>query len=260
MSVTSRMPSVPHAFGASSSPRFGPQRDDTARVSFYVRVETRWGDAVIITGSSEQLGGWAPGRGLRLSTDAQTYPVWRCSEPLVMSRLDVEYKVVIMRAPDAAPEWELLDDNRNRILPLTRLDPQVTTRTPRPHPYPYQLHPGPSPSPNPNTRPELAGDRGAGLGGSLLGSGFCSGSDRSDRPHACAAAAAVRPHAVLHRSHAAAPAGEPRRCAAAAAELGPRTPLPAARRQRRPRHRPQKFQRQLALRCGTAKATGPAAP
>jgi len=117
------MPPPVHV-GASSSLRLGPQRGDTACVSFNVCVETRWGDTVVITGSSEQLGGWAPERGLRLSTDKQTYPVWRCSEPLVMSRLDVEYKVVIMRAPDATPEWEPLDDNR--VLPLTRLESQVT--------------------------------------------------------------------------------------------------------------------------------------
>ena len=115
-------------FGAASSesPPLGPHSGPTARVSFNVCVETRWGDTVVITGSSEQLGHWQPERGLRLSTNEHTYPAWRCSEPLVMSRLDVEYKLVIMRAPNATPEWEPLDDNRNRVLPLTRLGPTVS--------------------------------------------------------------------------------------------------------------------------------------
>lgn len=146
------MPPPVHV-GASSSLRLGPQRGDTACVSFNVCVETRWGDTVVITGSSEQLGGWAPERGLRLSTDKQTYPVWRCSEPLVMSRLDVEYKVVIMRAPDATPEWEPLDDNR--VLPLTRLESQVTlTRHPSPAPVPRTRTAYPHPNPNTSTRLE----------------------------------------------------------------------------------------------------------
>ena len=125
--MTMAMPPPIHVGSGPVSPRLGPHRGpDTARVSFNVAVETRWGDTVVITGSSEQLGRWQPERGLRLTTDEHTYPAWRCSEPLVMSRLDVEYKVVIMRAPNATPEWEPLDDNQNRLLPLTRLDPTVS--------------------------------------------------------------------------------------------------------------------------------------
>ena len=124
--MTLAMPAPIHG-AASVSPRLGPNRGpDTARVSFNVCVETRWGDAVVITGSSEQLGRWQPERGLRLTTDEHTYPAWRCSQPLVMSRRDLEYKIVIIRAPNATPEWEPLDDNQNRVLPLTRLDPTVS--------------------------------------------------------------------------------------------------------------------------------------
>ena len=100
-----------------------PPKDDTAYVSFKVTAETRWGDAVVIVGSCDQLGSWAPSRGLRLSTDERTYPMWRC-QPTPIARNPAEYKVVILRAPGSELEWEPLAENRS--LRLDQLEQQVT--------------------------------------------------------------------------------------------------------------------------------------
>ena len=89
------------------------------RCSFEVRCEnTLFGDTVVIAGSTEQFGSWRPERGLRLTTDEQSFPIWRC-EPLlraVNADEEIEYKFVIVRG-DGSHAWEPLGANRRLILP-----------------------------------------------------------------------------------------------------------------------------------------------
>ena len=68
-------------------------------VSFQVQADTRWGDTVALVGSTEQLGAWAPDRGLALCTDAASYPVWRLPTAQLLAVGAVyEFKFVILRA------------------------------------------------------------------------------------------------------------------------------------------------------------------
>ena len=55
-----------------------------ARVLFEVRTETVFGEIVYIVGSTPQLGAWNPKRGIRMTTNEDTYPIWRC-EPLLLN-------------------------------------------------------------------------------------------------------------------------------------------------------------------------------
>ena len=112
----------------SRSDRSFPELDDDGRnalttqrlfvrASIECRVETNWGDTVVVCGSTEQLGSWKPDRALRMATDETIYPVWRC-EPLLLCSDAIEFKFVILRAGGPA-EWEPLP--HNRPLPLSEL-------------------------------------------------------------------------------------------------------------------------------------------
>jgi len=89
----------------------------TRLVSFQVKAETRWGDTVLLVGSTPQLGSWAPERGLELSTDGALYPMWRLPTAQALAIAEVhEFKFVIRRVPhEGRPggvEWEPLPENR----------------------------------------------------------------------------------------------------------------------------------------------------
>jgi len=108
---------------APSHPTFGfappPSAAAAAAVlSFEVKCETRWGDTVVLVGSTESFGGWQPARGQRLHTDAASYPLWRLAELQVPADLaGLEYKVVILRGGEGgAVEWEPIDRNRRMSL------------------------------------------------------------------------------------------------------------------------------------------------
>lgn len=80
--------------------------------AFEVIVETRWGDAVVLVGSSKELGEWKPHQGLKMSTDCSCYPTWHVKADLVE---ESEYKFVILRAEqhgNCVVEWEPLLFNR----------------------------------------------------------------------------------------------------------------------------------------------------
>lgn len=87
------------------------------QVAFSMRVETHFGDTAVLVGSTPQLGAWQPERGVRMSTDENTYPMWH-----VLLLLDceddptsLEYKVVILRARGQV-DWEELPNNRHLSL------------------------------------------------------------------------------------------------------------------------------------------------
>ena len=59
--------------------------------SFEVRAETQWGETVVVVGSAAALGSWNPAHGLRMTTNAGQYPVWRC-DPLLLCADELEFK------------------------------------------------------------------------------------------------------------------------------------------------------------------------
>jgi hypothetical protein len=83
------------------------------RVRFEVKAETRWGDTVAVVGSSASLGTWDPQRGLKLSTDGRSYPLWRGECVLEDVNAPIEYKVVILRTAGGGVDWEPLASNRS---------------------------------------------------------------------------------------------------------------------------------------------------
>lgn len=109
--------------GASSSrtasaPAPASPVSSSTRCAFDVTVETQWGDSIVLCGSSEELGCWAPARGLRLQTCPDTYPVWSGSVEL-SGDMPVEFKVVRLRGVGA--EWEPLAANRRlELVPRPR--------------------------------------------------------------------------------------------------------------------------------------------
>ena len=95
-------------------PPLAPHKPKLAslRVSFEAKVDTAWGDSVVVVG--DKLGNWDPTQGgLALHTDAATYPIWRASTEL--PPVSCEYKLIILRAErDGKREivWEPIDGNR----------------------------------------------------------------------------------------------------------------------------------------------------
>jgi hypothetical protein len=78
----------------------------TVKVDFNVVAKTHFGQDVYIVGNTEELGGWGEnGPGLKLETDASTYPNWRSATVEVPLGTRFEYKVV-KRNADGKLEWE----------------------------------------------------------------------------------------------------------------------------------------------------------
>eukprot|EP00928_Gymnodinium_smaydae_P069051 TRINITY_DN5241_c0_g1_i4.p1 TRINITY_DN5241_c0_g1~~TRINITY_DN5241_c0_g1_i4.p1 ORF type:complete len:456 (-),score=72.00 TRINITY_DN5241_c0_g1_i4:187-1554(-) len=80
-------------------------------VSVSVTVETRFGDRVVIVGSSDALGAWRPWHGTDIWTDETTYPVWSGNVQLdqndfdALQRGNLEFKFVVLQ-PHGAVLWE----------------------------------------------------------------------------------------------------------------------------------------------------------
>ena len=79
---------------------------------------TRWGDSVVLCGSSASLGEWHLSGAWPLTTDKKSFPVWKATIPL--NAQASECKLVIVRSSSTA-EWEPLSDNR-------KLPPSTLTR------------------------------------------------------------------------------------------------------------------------------------
>jgi len=102
------------------------------RTNLCARVETQWGDKLLVVGSSQQLGAWQPEQtSVVLTTSKDAYPYWSCAVELELPAdgSTLEYKLVLVRASCVhghgegkrqlmAPvvEWELLPENR-RLAP-----------------------------------------------------------------------------------------------------------------------------------------------
>mmetsp|Transcript_57226 Transcript_57226/g.94614 ORF Transcript_57226/g.94614 Transcript_57226/m.94614 type:complete len:300 (-) Transcript_57226:309-1208(-) len=85
--------------------------------SFEVVVDTLWGDTVLLVGSSPQLGTWDCTKGVRLATDASTYPTWHVENIKVSPAVGqhIEYKFVILRANGGVCEWEQRDNRQLKV-------------------------------------------------------------------------------------------------------------------------------------------------
>lgn len=83
------------------------------KVNFDVVARTNWGQDVYIVGNTPELGGWgATGPGLKLETDASTYPSWKARDVELPLGSTLEYKV-IKRSADGRVDWE---PGRNAVL------------------------------------------------------------------------------------------------------------------------------------------------
>ena len=87
-----------------------PASPPVMKLSISASVVTTFGDTAVVVGSVAQLGGWDPSRGLRLSTDADSYPTWT-GHVAIDCGGECEFKLVILRA-DGGVEWEPLEHNR----------------------------------------------------------------------------------------------------------------------------------------------------
>lgn len=90
------------------------------QLTIEAKTETQWGDTVVLVGSTAQLGSWQPSRGIRLCTDASSYPVWSVTLPLdaiTAGDAPPEFKLVILRASSEV-EWEPLPGNRRMVPPV----------------------------------------------------------------------------------------------------------------------------------------------
>lgn len=76
------------------------------KVNFDVVARTNWGQDVYVVGNTPELGGWgADGPGLKLDTDAGTYPSWKAKDIELPLGTTLEYKV-IKRSADGRVDWE----------------------------------------------------------------------------------------------------------------------------------------------------------
>lgn len=113
---------------ADGSPRLAPAKDrqmmerrksysalgapNQTIVTFEVRHDApKEGEEVCVVGNRDQLGMWDPANGLRLTTTAETFPIWRADVELGASNEFVEYKLA-HRTADKQVIWEFNEGNR----------------------------------------------------------------------------------------------------------------------------------------------------
>eukprot|EP00746_Dinoflagellata_sp_MGD_P032258 gnl/MRDRNA2_/MRDRNA2_17677_c0_seq1.p1 gnl/MRDRNA2_/MRDRNA2_17677_c0~~gnl/MRDRNA2_/MRDRNA2_17677_c0_seq1.p1 ORF type:complete len:717 (-),score=156.47 gnl/MRDRNA2_/MRDRNA2_17677_c0_seq1:199-2349(-) len=88
-------------------------------VIFQVKCVTQVGENVRLVGSTKTIGMWTPSLAVRLTTDKDTYPVWK-SNSIVLLEPDVEFKYVVIKdgkdGKDGPSRWE---NGPNRTLPFS---------------------------------------------------------------------------------------------------------------------------------------------
>lgn len=99
----------PAAAAAAAAPGAGgaavkAQTKGLATVHFRVKCETRLGEEVMVVGGPSELGAWG-GKGLLLSTNAESYPWWEASVDLMVGSVgEVRYKYVVKGS--SGERWE----------------------------------------------------------------------------------------------------------------------------------------------------------
>ena len=67
-----------------------------SQVSFRVKFETNFGQAVYIIGNIEELGSWEPSKAVALSTNKDKYPWWKSTGDLVCPvGMEIYYKYLV---------------------------------------------------------------------------------------------------------------------------------------------------------------------
>ncbi|MEV8099723.1 carbohydrate-binding module family 20 domain-containing protein [Kitasatospora sp. NPDC085879] len=83
-------------------------------VHLRVTVGTEYGDTVLVSGSTAELGAWDPAKAVPLTTDARSYPTWS-ADLLLPPGGQLTYKY-LRRTAAGAVEWESIP-NRSVYLP-----------------------------------------------------------------------------------------------------------------------------------------------
>ena len=82
---------------------------------FQTNRTTNFGDFLYVVGNDDLLGNWNPHKGLRMTTDEKTYPIWK-SETIESDNhnniINIEYKYVLI-TKDGKIYWE---EGNNRSL------------------------------------------------------------------------------------------------------------------------------------------------
>lgn len=108
--------------GTGTTPCFGDQKGlpvqvPTKAVTFEVTcADTLLGDHVVVVGCAPSLGSWSAARGLQLTTDNDTFPVWTGTAELDDNGNTFEWKLAIA-SRGGALEWET-SGNRRLELPV----------------------------------------------------------------------------------------------------------------------------------------------
>ncbi|MGQ9866477.1 MAG: DUF1796 family putative cysteine peptidase [Pseudanabaenaceae cyanobacterium] len=115
---------------------------------FQVSAQTEMGEQIGLCGAGEALGNWNPARCVRLTTQADRYPLWSgevaVGEP---AAADLVYKYLRLK-PDGRVIWENLSDNRRipwEPQPVTLVVEDGSFDRPPVCPYGYYVSPVPVP-------------------------------------------------------------------------------------------------------------------
>jgi hypothetical protein len=106
---------IDDAFNApgTSLERKGEGLGEWVHVEFtLLSAETDYGQQIVLCGSAAELGNWSPEQGIILTTDATSYPMWRCSVTFASDSLNepVYYKYIRdYRGCGGGFDWECSD-------------------------------------------------------------------------------------------------------------------------------------------------------
>jgi len=84
--------------------------DGSVFAVFNIRVETAFGEEVLLVGNIKELGEWNPLRALKLQTTKARYPTWSTTIVIPCSSQPAEYKFIVLK--DQSYRWEEFDSNR----------------------------------------------------------------------------------------------------------------------------------------------------
>ena len=85
-----------------------------AIILFKVKYETKTGQNVYVLGNTKELGNWQPEKGLKLTTNIKTYPLWFATEEIKCPiGTEINYKYILMNSEtNKIIEWESNMSNR----------------------------------------------------------------------------------------------------------------------------------------------------
>jgi hypothetical protein len=87
--------------------------ENGAEIIFKIRVQTKPGEVVHLTGNVAELGNWDPVKGIALSTEEQFYPFWVTKQPVQFPMgQEFEFKIVVLSETKEVIRWEELPSNR----------------------------------------------------------------------------------------------------------------------------------------------------